>query len=144
MAFSDPDERILGAEGRDPSSQSSQYTSPSSSSDSNDLYNQYDPNDPMRPRPPHAGWSPTRRYIIGAVSFIITAELLTFLMQIANVNLKLHLEQPIFGPQLSWLSWFFVINVLVIVAVWVVLKRLGFFPRMPSDAWRSNSRWREW
>ncbi len=73
--------------------------------------------------------SSTSRFIVGSITFILIAELLTFLMQLANVNLKLHLEQPILGPQVSWLSWFLIINVLVIVAVWVVLQRLGIIPR---------------
>ena len=84
---------------------------------------------PSAPGAPRKEPSSTSRFVVGSITFILIAELLTFLMQIANVNLKLHLEQPILGPQVSWLSWFLIINVLVIVAVWVVLQRLGVIPR---------------
>jgi hypothetical protein len=73
--------------------------------------------------------SPTSRFITGSITFILIAELLTYLMKLADVKLNLHLEQPIIGPQAGWLSWFLVINVLEIVAVWIVLQRVGILPR---------------
>ena len=128
MTFNDPGERILGAEERNPSPQSSQYNL----------------SDPMRPSPPRAEWPITLRQIIGVVIFIVGAELFTYLLVYADIRFKLGLSQPIFGSELAWLSWFFAINFCALLALWFILKRLGFFPRMPSGARRSDSRWREW
>ncbi|HEX8733196.1 MAG TPA: hypothetical protein VF725_14180 [Ktedonobacterales bacterium] len=76
--------------------------------------------------------SATSRFITGSVTFVLVAELLTFGLQYLNVQFKLNLEQPIAGPQISWFTWFFLINVVTIIALWIILQRLGLFPR---DMW---------
>lgn len=76
--------------------------------------------------------SSTTRFIIGSVTFVLVAELLTYLIDFANIQLKLNLNQPILGPSASWFTWFFVINVVLILGLWILLNRMGFFPR---DMW---------
>lgn len=76
--------------------------------------------------------SSTTRFIIGSVTFVLVAELLTYLIDFANIQYKLNLNQPIIGPNASWFTWFFVINVVLILGLWILLNRLGFFPR---DMW---------
>lgn len=78
------------------------------------------------------GMSSTTRFIIGSVTFVLVAELLTYLIDFANIQLKLNLNQPIMGASASWFTWFFVINVVLILGLWILLNRLGFFPR---DMW---------
>lgn len=73
--------------------------------------------------------SSTSRLLTGTVVFILIAEVLLYLIQLADIKLNLHLNQPIFGPQAGWLTWLQVIILLVIVAVWVVLRRMGILPR---------------
>lgn len=79
--------------------------------------------------------SNTTRFIIGSVIFILVAEVLTYLIQYANIQFKLNLNQPIAGANASWLTWFFLINVALILGLWILLNRLGFFPR---DMWTST------
>lgn len=79
--------------------------------------------------------SPTTRFIVGSITFVLVAELLTYLIDFANVKFKLNLTQPIFGPSASWLSWFFLINVVLILGLWILLNRMGFFPR---DMWSAS------
>jgi hypothetical protein len=76
--------------------------------------------------------SSTTRFIVGSVTFILVAELLTYLIDYANLQFKLNLNQPIAGPSAGWFTWFFVINVVLILGLWIILNRLGFFPR---DMW---------
>ena len=142
MTFNDPGEHTSDADQYSSFASYSPYSPNSPNLD--DLSNQYNPNDPMRPQPPRAEWSITLRQIIGAVIFIVGAELFTFLVIYVNIRFKLGLTRPILGSGLDWLSWFTVINFCALLAFWVILKRLGFFPRMPSGARRGDSRWREW
>lgn len=77
--------------------------------------------------------SSTSRFIVGSVTFILVAELLTYLVNFADATLNLHLQQPILpGNSATWFSWFFVINVVIILGLWIGLNKLGFFPR---DMW---------
>jgi hypothetical protein len=77
--------------------------------------------------------SSTTRFIVGSVTFILVAELLTYLIDFANLQFKLNLNQPIIaGNSATWFSWFFVINVVIILGLWILLNKLGFFPR---DMW---------
>ena len=77
--------------------------------------------------------SSTTRFIVGSVTFILVAELLTYLIDLANFQFKLNLSQPIIaGNSATWFSWFFVINVVIILGLWILLNKLGFFPR---DMW---------
>jgi hypothetical protein len=76
--------------------------------------------------------SSTSRFIVGSITFILVAELLTYLIDYANVKFNLNLNQPILGAQASWFSWFFVINVVIILGLWILLNKMGFFPR---DMW---------
>lgn len=80
--------------------------------------------------------SATSRFITGSVTFVLVAELLTFGLQYVNVQFKLNLQQPIVGPQISWFTWFFLINVVTIIALWIILQRLGLFPR---DMWGARN-----
>lgn len=76
--------------------------------------------------------SSTTRFIIGSVTFVFLAEALTYAIEYANVQFKLNLNQPILGASATWFSWFFVINVVIILGLWITLNRMGFFPR---DMW---------
>ena len=76
--------------------------------------------------------SSTSRFIVGSITFILVAELLTYLIDYANIKFNLNLNQPIMGGQATWFSWFFVINVVIILGLWILLNKLGFFPR---DMW---------
>ncbi|HZC04021.1 MAG TPA: hypothetical protein VE338_00115 [Ktedonobacterales bacterium] len=76
--------------------------------------------------------SSTTRFIVGSVTFILVAELLTYLIDYANIQFKLNLNQPIIGASASWLTWFFLINVVLILGLWILLNKMGFFPR---DMW---------
>lgn len=76
--------------------------------------------------------SSTTRFIVGSVTFILVAELLTYAIDYANIQFKLNLNQPIIGSSASWLTWFFLINVVLILGLWIVLNKMGFFPR---DMW---------
>ncbi|HEY7975915.1 MAG TPA: hypothetical protein VID72_11260 [Ktedonobacterales bacterium] len=76
--------------------------------------------------------SSTTRFIIGSVTFILVAELLTYLIDFANLQFKLNLNRPILAGSATWFSWFFVINVVIILGLWILLNRMGFFPR---DMW---------
>lgn len=77
--------------------------------------------------------SSTTRFIVGSITFILVAELLTYLIDFANLQFKLNLQQPIVpGNGATWLTWFFVINVVIILGLWILLNKLGFFPR---DMW---------
>ena len=76
--------------------------------------------------------SSTMRFIIGSVTFVFLAEALTYGIEYVNIQFKLNLNQPILGASASWLSWFFVINVVIILGLWITLNRMGFFPR---DMW---------
>ena len=76
--------------------------------------------------------SSTTRFIVGSVTFILVAELLTYLIDYANIQFKLNLNQPIIGSSASWLTWFFLINVVLILGLWILLNKMGFFPR---DMW---------
>lgn len=76
--------------------------------------------------------STTTRFIIGSVTFVFLAEALTYLIQYANLKFKLNLNQPILGASATWFSWFFIINVVIILGLWITLNRMGFFPR---DMW---------
>jgi hypothetical protein len=83
--------------------------------------------------------SSTSRFIVGSITFILVAELLTYLVNFADVSLNLHLQQPILasaGSNWSWLSWFFLINVVIILGLWIGLNKMGFFPR---DMWASRN-----
>lgn len=80
--------------------------------------------------------SSTSRFIVGSITFVLVAELLTYLIDIANIKFKLNLNQPIIGSSASWLTWFFLINVALILGLWIALNKMGFFPR---DMW-ANSR----
>lgn len=80
--------------------------------------------------------SSTSRFIIGCVLLVIGAELLTFGWQYVNVQFKLHLDQPVVGSQMAWLTWFFLINATSIVGLWTALNMFGFFPR---DSWAPRS-----
>lgn len=71
--------------------------------------------------------SSTSRFILGSVLFIFTAELLTYAIDYANIQFKLGLMQPIF-PGASWLTWFLILNVLIILGVWLLLRRVGLLP----------------
>lgn len=91
----------------------------------------------FRPATPGAGaqrkpQSATSRFITGSVTFVLVAELLTFGLQYLNVQFKLHLEQEIIGPQATWFTWFFLINIVTIIGLWILLQRMGFFPK---DMW---------
>ncbi len=79
--------------------------------------------------------SSTTRFIVGSVTFILVAEVLTYLVDYANLQFKLNLNQPIFGASAGWLTWFFLINVVLILGLWILLNRLGFFPR---DMWSAS------
>ena len=76
--------------------------------------------------------SSTARFIVGCVLFVVGAEALTFGWQYVNVRFQLHFEQPVIGSQVGWLTWYFLINATSIVALWIGLQLLGFFPR---DTW---------
>lgn len=76
--------------------------------------------------------SSTTRFIIGSVTFVFLAEALTYAIEYVNVQFKLNLNQPILGASATWFSWFFVINVVIILGLWITLNRMGFFPR---DMW---------
>ncbi|HET9110771.1 MAG TPA: hypothetical protein VFN78_08100 [Ktedonobacterales bacterium] len=76
--------------------------------------------------------SSTTRFIVGSVTFILVAELLTYVIDYANIQFKLNLNQPIIGSSASWLTWFFLINVVLILGLWILLNKMGFFPR---DMW---------
>lgn len=94
----------------------------------------------FRPAPAGAGTarrpqSSTSRFIMGSVIFIFVAEVITYGLDYANLQFKLNLQQPILGPSASWFTPFFVANVVVILGLWILLNRLGFFPR---DMWNSR------
>ncbi len=76
--------------------------------------------------------SSSSRFLIGSVIFVFTAEVLTYLIQYVNLQFKLNLNQPILGASATWFSWFFIINVVIILGLWITLNRMGFFPR---DMW---------
>lgn len=80
--------------------------------------------------------SSTTRFIVGSVTFILVAELLTYLIDYANIQFKLNLNQPIIGSSATWLTWFFLINVVLILGLWILLNKMGFFPR---DMWAPRS-----
>lgn len=144
MSGNDPNERASDAE-RFGSFASPNPYSPDSPGldDLYNQYNQYNPDDPMRPQPPRAEWSITLRQITSVVIFIVGAGLFSFLLLYANLRYKLNLTHPLFGAQLGGLSWFTAINFCVLLAFWIILKRLGVFPRMPGNTRRDDSRWRE-
>lgn len=79
--------------------------------------------------------SPTSRFIVGSVTFIIVAELLTYLMYFLNAQFNLHLERPV-SPTVSWLTPYLIVNVVIIGGLWILLNRLGFFPR---DMWAQRN-----
>jgi len=94
----------------------------------------------FRPAPGGAGaprkpQSSTSRFIMGSVIFIFVAEIITYGLDFANTQFKLHLQQPLAGPSATWLTPFFVINVVVILGLWILLNRMGFFPR---DMWNAS------
>lgn len=76
--------------------------------------------------------SSTSRFIVGCVLFVVGAELLTFGWQYINIRFQLHFDQPAISSQVGWLTWYFLINATSIVALWIGLQLLGFFPR---DTW---------
>ena len=82
--------------------------------------------------------SPTTRFIIGSITFVLVAEVLTYLMYYLNTLFNLHLQQPILGASATWFTWFFVVNVVLILGLWIVLNRMGFFPRSMWTASRAN------
>jgi hypothetical protein len=142
MTFSNPNERNADTQTHGPFDSYGQYAP--KSPDPSDLYNQYNPNDPMRPHPPLARWSPPLRFIVGSVIFVVGAELSTYLLEYANIRFQLHLSQPLMGSQMDWLSGFWVLNIGMLLALWFILRRLGFFPSMARGTRRGDSRWREW
>lgn len=73
--------------------------------------------------------SSTSRFLVGSVAFILIAEVLTYLIALANVQWKLGLNSLVVANGPSFLTWYFLINVVIIVGVWVTMQRLGFFPR---------------
>ncbi len=77
--------------------------------------------------------SSTSRFIVGSITFILVAELLTYAIDYANIKFSLNLNQPILpGNTATWFSWFFLINVVIILGLWILLNKMGFFPR---DMW---------
>ncbi|HEX2350275.1 MAG TPA: hypothetical protein VHI51_17705 [Ktedonobacterales bacterium] len=77
--------------------------------------------------------SSTSRFIVGSITFILVAELLTYAIDYANIKFNLNLNQPILpGNSATWFSWFFLINVVIILGLWILLNKMGFFPR---DMW---------
>ncbi len=71
--------------------------------------------------------SGTSRFILGSVIFIFTAELLTYGLDYLNIQFKLGLMQPIVKGA-GWLTWFLVLNVVIILGVWLLLRRVGLLP----------------
>lgn len=71
--------------------------------------------------------SGTSRFILGSVIFIFTAELLTYGLDYLNLQYKLGLMQPIVKGA-GWLTWFLILNVVIILGVWLLLRRVGLLP----------------
>lgn len=71
--------------------------------------------------------SGTSRFILGSVIFIFTAELLTYGLDYLNLQFKLGLMQPI-AKGAGWLTWFLILNVVIILGVWLLLRRVGLLP----------------
>ncbi|HEX8981329.1 MAG TPA: hypothetical protein VF792_01045 [Ktedonobacterales bacterium] len=71
--------------------------------------------------------SGTSRFILGSVIFIFTAELLTYGLDYLNIQYKLGLMQPI-AKGAGWLTWFLILNVVIILGVWLLLRRVGLLP----------------
>jgi hypothetical protein len=76
--------------------------------------------------------SPTMRFLIGWITLVVVAQVLLYLVTLASVQFKINLNQTVFGASASWLTWLFAINIVIILGAWIVLSRLGFFPR---DMW---------
>lgn len=80
--------------------------------------------------------SGTSRFILGSVIFIFTAELLTYGLDYLNLQYKLGLMQPI-AKGAGWLTWFLILNVVIILGVWLLLRRVGLLPTDMFNAQRN-------
>lgn len=83
------------------------------------------------------------RLIIGGVTFLVVAEVFTYALLLANAQFGWNLGRPIFGPQSAPINWFAIINLVMLVALWLILQRLGLLPRGGWPPPDRASRWRD-
>ena len=102
-----------------------------------------EPNTLASQRPPRRRLPDGLRLIIGGVVFLIIAEGFTYGLLLASARFGWNLDRPIFSPQTGWLNWFGLINLVMLVALWLILQRVGLLPRGGWPPPDRASRWRD-
>ncbi|MDE3231161.1 MAG: hypothetical protein KGO05_14885 [Chloroflexota bacterium] len=101
------------------------------------------PGEPASQRPPRRRLSDSMRLMIGSVIFLVIALSFTYGLLLASAQFGWNLDRPIFGPQTAPLNWLGLINLVMLVALWLILQRLGFLPRGGLPPPDRSSRWRD-
>jgi hypothetical protein len=79
------------------------------------------------------------KVIMGTLIFVFVGQLLVTGMTILDSVYHLGLQQPVF-PGANWLTWLFLIYAVLLIGLWLLLNRFGFFPRPePINANRTAS-----
>lgn len=74
------------------------------------------------------GGSRITKLIMGTLIFVLVGQLLVTGMTVLDNVYHLGLQQPVFSGA-SWLTWFFLIYAVLLIGLWFLLNRFGFFPR---------------